>query len=176
MQKSIWILLLVGVLMLAATGHTEIYKYIDENGQRRWTDDLTQVPKDQRPALQRVVDEETGTSAKTPSAAQSQATPERVPEAPATDEPQETIELSREALLKEKAALHEQYRQLMLERQKIQQALAESNTADGREAAGQRAQAYNIKAEAYDNRLDAFNQKVAAYIETNTALQVKVAE
>jgi hypothetical protein len=176
MKKSIWAVLLIGVVLLAATGHTEIYKYIDENGQRRWTDDLSQVPKDQRPALQRPVIEESGNTVGQPPVVQPQSLPEGESGASVANEPHVPVELSREALLKEEAALHNQYRQLMVERHQIQQALAESHDADGRAAIAERAQTYNEKAEAYDNRLDAFNQNVAAYIETTTAVQVKAAE
>ena len=176
MKKSIWTALLIGIVLLAATGQTDIYKYIDENGQRRWTDDLSQVPEEQRPAHQRLDSEGTANTTEKPPMVQSRSLPEDVSESPGADEPQETVNTSREALLKEKAALNEQYQQLMLERQQIQKALAEPHNADGRAALNQRAQAYNKKAELYDSRLDAFNQKVAAYIETNKAVQVKVAE
>jgi hypothetical protein len=176
MKKSIWAALLIGIVLLATTGQTEIYKYIDENGQRRWTDDLTQVPKEQRPAHQRMAGEATGDTMGTPSVVQSRSVPEGDSESLDAIEPQGAVTLSREALLKEKAALHAQYQQLMLERQQIQQALSEPQNADALAAASKRAQAYNQKAEAYDNRLAAFNQDVAAYIETNKAMQGQVAE
>lgn len=176
MNKSIWIVMLIAILLLASTGNGEIYKYIDENGQRRWTDDLSQVPKDQRPTHQRLDNQGTRNTTERPPVVQPGSLPEGVSGSPDANEPHKTVIISREALLKEKAALHEQYQQLMLERQQIQQAIAEPQNADGRAAANKRAQAYNQKAEAYDNRLDAFNQKVAAYIETNKTVQVKVAE
>jgi hypothetical protein len=64
----------------------------------------------------------------------------------------------------------------MLERQQIQQALAESSNTDDRATIRRRAHAYNKKADAYDDRLDAFNQKVAAYKQTITAVHVQVVE
>ncbi len=176
MNKSTWIVVLIVVLMLAATGQAEIYKYIDENGKRRWTDDLSQVPNDQRPAPQRLTDEEAGQPADRPPVLQSQPIPEHVSQPTATAAPQDTAKPNRETLLKEKAALHELYRQLMLERQQIQQALAESSNTADRATIRRRAQAYNQKADAYDDRLDAFNQKVAAYKQSVTAVQVQVAE
>ena len=58
MKKPISAFILITALLFAATVCAEIYKYTDENGQKRWTDDLSQVPKEQRAAAQRIESEE----------------------------------------------------------------------------------------------------------------------
>ena len=40
-------------IMLVFPAYAEIYRYIDANGQTRWTDDLSQIPKEQRATAQR---------------------------------------------------------------------------------------------------------------------------
>ena len=181
MKKTIWAVFLIGILVLAASGHAEIYKYIDENGQKRWTDDLSQVPKDQRPAAQRLVTEKTeatpGNPADDPTPANPAShVPETVEMVPDTSETGPIDALSRDALVKEKAHIHEQYRQLMEERQQLQQAIAETPSGDNRAELNKKATAYNQKADAYDKRLNDFNQKVARYNQQISAAQEKAAE
>ena len=181
MKKTIRAGFLFGILILAAPGYAEIYKYIDENGQKRWTDDLSQVPKDQRPAAQRLVTEAAEATTETTSDEPTQATPlSPVPETggmvPDTDETGPIDSLSRDALVKEKAQIHEQYRQLMEERQTLQQAIAEAPSGDDRAELDKKATAYNQKAEAYDNRLNDFNKKVARYNQQISDAQEKGTE
>ena len=181
MKKTILAVFLIGIIVLVAPGHAEIYKYIDENGQKRWTDDLSQVPKDQRPKGQRLVAEEseaiTGNTADGPTqAAPLPPVPETGEMVPDTDETGPIDALSRDALVKEKAQIQEQYRQLMQEREKLQQAIAEAPSGDDRAELNKKATAYNQKAEAYDNRLNDFNKKVARYNQQISAAQEKAAE
>ena len=58
MKKTFSAFILITALLFAEMVCAEIYKYTDENGQKRWTDDLSQVPKEQRAAAQRTATEE----------------------------------------------------------------------------------------------------------------------
>ena len=86
--------------------------------------------------------------------------------------------LSAPYILKEPQShgVSEQYRQLMEERQKLQQAISEAPSGDDRAELNKKATAYNQKAEAYDNRLNDFNKKVARYNQQISDAQEKGTE
>jgi hypothetical protein len=161
MKKTIVAILAILLLFFfAAPCSAEIYKYIDENGQKRWTDDLSQVPVEQRDSAERM---ETGEAFETPSdPTADDATPpepgERMEQAISdTDAP------NREALEKEKSDLDAMYKELLRERQAIEKAKAETEGTPAKEARRKRIIAYNGKAETYEKRLKAFNENVTAY-------------
>ena len=165
MNKSIFTALVILALLLTAPVGAEIYKYTDENGQKRWTDDLSQVPKDQRASAQRMESIESGNGDATaePAAdASSPAAPEAMPDdAQAAENGSGAV--TRDALEKEKAELDAQYQQLIEERKALEQ--MQADTADGthRTELNQKISSYNSKTEAYEKRLDAFNEKINTY-------------
>jgi chemotaxis regulatin CheY-phosphate phosphatase CheZ len=164
MKKTSLAFYLLITMVLALPACAEIYKYIDENGQKRWTDDLSQVPKAQRPSAQRIESEaETSTQAAAMPAAKDR--PELPPgtEAVSTDPPVETAEPSRASLEKEKAALDTRYQQLMEERKQLEQIKADEGSSVTRTELNDRISAYNRKTEQYEMQLDKFNQKIQAY-------------
>jgi chromosome segregation ATPase len=160
MKKQLLVFLLIGSLLIAAPVCAEIYKYIDENGQKRWTDDLSQVPKEQRPTAQRVesIDE-------TPADVQAEPEPqsESKTESKATDEPEQNAELNRKALEKEKADLDVKYQQLLDERKQLEQMKTEPQSKEDRATLKERISAYNTKTERYEAQLNEFNKKIQAY-------------
>ncbi|BBO74123.1 hypothetical protein DSCW_15400 [Desulfosarcina widdelii] len=147
-------------LLFAAYSNAEIYKYLDENGQKRWTDDLSQVPVEQRDSADRM---DTEATFETPS---DRASDEAAPSEPAEkmeEATSDTDEPNRGALEKEKADLDTMYQELLQERQQIEKAKAEAKGAQAKGALGKRISAYNEKAEKYEERLKAFNKNVNEY-------------
>jgi hypothetical protein len=147
-------------LLFAAYSNAEIYKYIDENGQKRWTDDLSQVPVEQRDSAQRM---ETEATSETPS---EQASDEAAPPEPAEkmeEATSDTDQPNRNALENEKADLDTMYQELLQERRQIEKAKAEAKWASAKGALGKKITAYNEKAEKYEERLKAFNNNVSRY-------------
>ena len=166
MKKYISAFFLIIAIVLAAPVCAEIYKYIDENGQKRWTDDLSQVPKEQRTSAHRFESiEETPADAvaEQTGKAQPEAPLETEAEVPDIDEPSETAGLSRETLEKEKADLDTQYQQLLEERKQIEQIKTEAVSFSARAELNGRISAYNSKTEQYETQLNAFNEKINAY-------------
>lgn len=167
MHKIIVALALVLFILPVAPTTAEIYKYVDENGQKRWTDDLSQVPKAQRPSVQRVETSEAPDAAPVTDqtaekdAAQSESNPEKP--AAIADDPSPAVELNRDILQKEKADLDNQYRQLMEERKQLEDLRTGTLDAKARERLNQRVAAYNKKAEAYEKRLETFNKNVEQF-------------
>ncbi len=166
MKKPISALVLITALLLAAPLCAEIYKYTDENGQKRWTDDLSQVPKEQRAAAQRIEAEEekpgqaTAGKAKKSKPAPSLEGKVAVPDGGAADE---TAELSREALEKEKADLDLLYQQLLEERAQIEKMTPEAVNFKARAELNFRINAFNQKTEQYEAKSNTFKEKINTY-------------
>ena len=165
MNKSIFTAFVILVLLSTAPVSAEIYKYTDENGQKRWTDDLSQVPKDQRASAQRMESIESGDSDATSEPAADASSP-TAPEA-APDDAQaagnDSGAVNRDALEKEKAELDAQYQQLIEERKALEQMQADTTDAANRTELNKKISSYNSKTEAYEKRLDAFNEKINTY-------------
>ena len=166
MKKPISAFILITALLLAATVCAEIYKYIDENGQKRWTDDLSKVPKEQRATAQRIETEKKKPAEAATGKAQS-AKPVPPLEAkaavPDSGTADETAELSREALVKEKAELDLLYQQLLDEREQIEKLTPEALNFKDRAELNYRITAFNQKTEQYEAKSNAFKAKIDAY-------------
>ncbi len=169
MKKPISAFILITALLFAASVCAEIYKYIDENGQKRWTDDLSQVPKEQRAAAQRIETEKAKPAEAAAGKAKTAkpAPPLEAREAgPDSGSANETTELSREALEKEKADLDLLYQQLLEEREKIEKITPEALNFKDRAELNYRITAFNQKTEQYEARSNAFKEKINAYNQT----------
>lgn len=166
MKKPVLVFFLIVFLLPVIPAGAEIYKYIDENGQQRWTDDLGQVPKEQRAAVQQIESvEETATD--TESESETGVLPELPMEHPMesqdVDVSGKTADLTREALEKERAELDAQYQQLAEEGAAIEQMKTEALDAKAQTALNARISAYNRKRELYESQLSAFNKKIMSY-------------
>ena len=163
MKNALRWLLTALVLFLVTPVQAEIYRYIDENGQKRWTDDLSQVPIDQRQSAQHVESVADDTQAPSDSIATEPPTPadETVAVVP---EPAETGEaLSREEIENEKAELDKLYQALITERQRLEKMNTESMDSVARADLNEQILEYNKKAETYETQLNRFNEKINAY-------------
>ena len=160
--------ILVTALLFAASVYAEIYKYTDENGQKRWTDDLSQVPKEQRATAQRIESEKEKpvdpTSGKA-QGAQSDSPLEPTATLPDSGAASDTAELNREALEKEKADLDLMYQQLLEEREQIQKLTPEALSFKARAELNDRITAFNQETEQYEAKSNAFKERINAYNE-----------
>ena len=148
------------LLLFSANCNAEIYKYIDENGQKRWTDDLSQVPVEQRDSAERM---ETVETVETPP---EQATDNTTPSGTAEKMEEATSDTDApdgETLAAEKAALETIYKELLQEREQIEKAKAEAKDAQAKGDLVKKVTAYNEKALSYEKRLKIFNNNVTQY-------------
>jgi hypothetical protein len=160
MKKSVVAGLVIIGLMLAASLHAQIYKYIDEEGRKRWTDDLSQVPIAQRTSVEqfegvrdvpqepRIIQEQSKTAA-----------------TPVTDQADDENELTRESLMEEKSDLDNQYQLLLEERKQLEKMKSEKGDATDRMELNKRISEYNAKTERYETQLNAYKEKIDAYKE-----------
>jgi hypothetical protein len=158
MKKSLVTCLVIIGLILAAPLSAQIYKYIDENGQKRWTDDLSQVPVEQRQSAEHFED-----ASDIPSEASATQGESGTVVTPETDLTDGNAELTRESLMKEKSELENQYKLLMEERKQIEQMKAEQGDTIHRAELNQRISAYNAKSDKYDIQLNAYKKKIDTY-------------
>ncbi len=166
MKKTKLATFLIFALLMAAPLDAEIYKYIDENGQKRWTDDLSQVPEQQRAAAQRIeTDAEKPDDAITGKVEKAQSESATGTKTGITDTGTagENAELSREALEAEKAELDLRYQQLLEEREQIEKLTPEARDAKTRAELNKRINAFNNQTKQYEEQLDIFNQKVNTF-------------
>ncbi len=169
MKNSILALVaLFSLLFLTITAQTyaEMYKYVDENGQTRWTDDLGQVPKAYREAVQMVESIEpepesldasqTGDDNNIPLDSQSEESNKDVDSA-------SNAQLDPTALEKERADLDAFYRELQEERKTIEQLKQEEGDTEAQKELNIRITEFNQKTQQYEMKLSQFNERVKAY-------------
>lgn len=168
MKKPILAFFLIVALTAAVPTGAEIFKYVDANGQTRWTDDLNQVPAEQRASVQRFesvenrpgngLDPDPGATDPPPGATHdASAASAGIDPGTATDQEM------RAALKNQKADLEAQYQALMEEREQIEQMTSAALSDAARNELNQRIATFNSQAEAYETDLNDFNQKVGDY-------------
>jgi hypothetical protein len=150
-------------LIPAGASCADIYQYTDQDGNVRWTDDLSQVPEAQRAAAEQTKKTAADTAngeARPPAA---EAALESEASEAETGASATTPDLDRTALEAERAELDTLYQQLIEERKTLEQMKAESSDTTDRTVLNERIEQYNRKTEAYEEQLNRFNDKVNAY-------------
>jgi chromosome segregation ATPase len=144
--------------MLNPSLSAQIYKYVDDSGQKRWTDDLSQVPIGQRESAQRI--EDAGDMLPDASTDQMQGDPAA---ALAADAPEDRVELTRESLMKEKSDLENQYQLLIEERSQLERMKSQKGDAAHLAELTKRITDYNAKTKQYEAQLAAYKERIEAY-------------
>jgi len=150
-------LLIFAIILVVAPASAEYYKYIDSSGKVRYTDDLNQVPQDQRAGAQ------TFTEIKD----QSEQTQ---PETQATDGDSEQnmpqtseLEQTKTRLDAEKKTLDETYKQLMEQRKQLEDVKASAKSPKEIKEYNEKVTELNEKIQEYENRRLQFNTDIDAY-------------
>ena len=162
-------------LALAVPAHGEFYKYRDENGVMRFTDNLVEVPVDQRPGVGRykeadddLTPEDREKRAQARAAAEesrkagAEKAREQAAEAAVAAEDAGTIETAEE-LNRRNNELFEAYQALDRERQELKKQGANIRTRAASNVYNQKVKALNKRFEAYKKRQAAFQTQVEAF-------------
>ena len=176
-----WIIVLILTGMYALSS-AEFYRYVDEEGKVKYTDNLANVPVDQRPKAYEYDD------------SYDQFAPEEgiEREKPETESPDgalkeaEDLRLQREALAKEGeektleqklretgARLKEEYQALIKEKEELDKLTTRRLTETERKELIKKVRDYNSRTEDYEKRRQAFDKEVEAY---NTSIKEKEQE
>jgi len=168
-----WVLAMALLLSVGPVS-AEFYKYVDDQGNTRFTDDINQVPPEQREALKSYVESESQPeSGPAPSGKpldQPSENKQKAANIYADDEPQEsTYEKTRKELEAMKSELDVEYRAIMAEKERLTQ---ERELAKSRE----QIQLYNQKVEELNERAAAYEKKGAEYSKRVEAFNAEIAE
>lgn len=150
--------ILLILLALPVLASAEIYKYRDQNGVLRFTDNLAEVPPAQREAVEQYQE------IRTPAEAVEQ-TP-----APASEKDAQDARSVEKELTHEKEALDHEYSQLMEMRKSIEGA-PQPGTSEEMDAHNKEAQDYNIRLKIYEVKLKAFREKLEAYHNSSAKIE-----
>ena len=143
--------MLMILLALPVLASAEIYKYRDQNGILRFTDNLAEVPLAQRENVDQYQEIKTREDAFEP--APDHATGQTAGQDPHAAE---------KALLDEKGALEVEYNQLM-EMRKSLEAAPQTGTPEEIAAHEKRVRDYNARLQIYEVKQKAFRAKVEEY-------------
>ena len=152
-------------LLMTAPAEAEFYKYTDENGNIRFTDDITLVPREQRQNLKIYeTSEPAGQNAAPTETEEPPFSP--VPEAEAQavgDVDEERLRAIHEALERKKTALAEQHRVLAEERGALESRSGEIRTQEEAEQYEENVRRFNERNAAYEQKRKAFDEEVKSY-------------
>ncbi len=170
-------LILLGLVLGAAPVQAEFYKYLDKNGNVRFTDDLSEVPPDQRKA--EAFEQYSGVKSPSPDPSKTKEAEteggfypvaEEMEEEPSTEAESMSGDMieQRKALEERQESLRQEYEALMKETRQLQNRPIFRSPAEVRayeeklKAHEERVKAYNQKKQALDADIEAFNQQVGA--------------
>ena len=153
-MKVHWWILILAALLMASVSQAEYYKYTDENGVLRFTDNLQEVPKSQRKDVKEYRE------IKSDDAAQPGSRTEDAAEAEA---PVEDMKTREEALRNEKAVLDQEYEALDTEKRVLEAESKKTRSKSENKKFEARIEAYNARTADYEEKRLVFKEKVDAF-------------
>lgn len=154
-QICAWVVCLL-VVGAAPCGFAEFYKYIDEEGKVQFTDNLANVPDDQRERLEAYQEVSRPETDPPPEAAEGAENAESLAV-------QGTGEEEAVALEQRGAALEEEYKALMAERETLDEAAQVRLTPAKKRELVEKISDFNLRIKAYEKKRQAYNAEVEAY-------------
>jgi Domain of unknown function (DUF4124) len=163
MKLIMWLMLPL-LLGITVPTHADFYKYKDAQGHVRYTDDLSQVPVDQRSAVQSYVESAPAEPDKpAPPELDHTAVPENIP----THENGTDMTELRKRLEMQQEALNKEYDGLMQEKSELDSQKEKLKTTDDFKNYNQKVADFNekinvweSKRKTYDADLESYNAKV----------------
>ena len=166
-----WIALLA-LIALPAFASAEFYRYVDQEGKTHYTDDIANIPADQRshvseyddvapgPSLQ----QETGTTIQEEGDREATlSAPEEMPPRRAPGVGEDETKAVNQRMKETGVALEQEYQALMGERKQLDEAAKRPTTPASRGKLVEKIRNFNSRSKDYKKRREAFNQEVEAY-------------
>mgnify|MGYP001825124680 FL=1 len=170
-MKYLKIFIIFTFLMFSVSAAAEIYKYVDEDGNVHFTDDINQVPEAQRDKVSSYVEsvsedppdqEITQENQSEQSATDQQA---NLPDL--SDDESESLEDAKQRIDALKSEIDQEYEALMKEKQQLAKAKKQAKTREQIiefnqkvDSLNKRVAAYEKKGKDYKAQVDAYNQRI----------------
>ena len=160
--------ILITVMVFAGPAFAEFYKYLDKQGVVRFTDDINQVPQDQRAAARSYSESQaSGTSAAEASPAfkeEKQADPSPpAASAAAGDEGEDSIEDARARLDALKKDTEAEYQVLVKEKDRLAKEKGTQKTREEINAYNKEVATFNQRAEIFEKNNEDLRKRVEGY-------------
>jgi hypothetical protein len=160
--------ILIAVLVFAGPAFAQFYKYVNKQGEVRFTDDINQVPREQRAAAQSYPGSQTPDKAATQeSAAVKEEKPAdhepAVASAAADGKDEDPIAGKRARLDAQKKEVEAEYQALVKEKDRLSKEKGEKKTRDEINAYNKEVEAYNHQAESFEKKNEDLRKLVDNY-------------
>lgn len=173
-MKYLKIWLLISFLLFSASASAEFYKYVDEDGNTRFTDDINLVPEEQRSNIRSYV-ESVSEEASEQEAPEDQSNfPDLSDSTDGQDE--ENLEDIRKRIDEMKAEIDKEYETLKEEKKRLDKEKDQATTREQIENYNKMVENYNKRTEAFmqkqeerDALIDSYNTRISEKRSKNTA-------
>ena len=153
-MKKIWIMNMLALLVLVSPASAEFYRYTDPHGNVIYTDDLSNVPENQR--SQATMYEESVSKKALPEKAET-------PPDQQTDNEMEVLKNEGQRLIAVKAQLDKEYNALAAENTKLKAEQKEAVTPDQVKSVNKKVVSFNTRFQAYQEKSAAYQADVESY-------------
>jgi chromosome segregation ATPase len=170
-MKYFKIFIIITFLMFSASASAEFYKYVDEEGNVRFTDDINQVPEAQRAKIRSYIESESKEPAEQQVARENEA--EQTSEDQQTDfsglsdDESESLEDAKKRIDALKTEIDQEYQALLKEKEQLAKDKEQAKTRDQIiefnkkvDNLNKRVAAYEKKGQDYKAQVDAYNKRI----------------
>lgn len=171
-MKYLKIFIIITFLMFSVSASAEFYKYVDDEGNVHFTDDINQVPEAQRAKIRSYIESENQEPA------EQEVTQVNKPEQASkdqetdfsdlSDDESESLEDTKKRIDELKSEIDQEYKALLKEREQLAKDKKQVKTKDQIlefnqkvESLNNRVAAYEKKGKDYKAQVDAYNQRIA---------------
>ena len=154
-MKVYKILILISFFLFSASAFAEFYKYTDEERNTRFTDDINQIPEEQRPKIRSYVESQSEEVSEQEETQENPETAEQeadILDLLEDDAEEESLEATKSRIDAIKQEIDQEYEALLKEKKQL---AAEQKLAKTRE----QVENYNKKIEIYNKRGEDFMKK-----------------
>jgi len=178
LMKYLKIFIIISFLMFSVSAAAEFYKYVDEEGNTRFTDDINQVPEAQRAKIRSYIESVSEDPSEQEATQENQADQTDQADQAAADQQanfpdlsgdeQESFEDAKNRIEKIKSEIDQEYTALLKEKKQLAQEKEQAKTRKQIiefnkkvESMNKRVRAYEEKGKAYQAQIDAYNKRIS---------------
>ncbi len=156
MRATSIVMALLLVFAFCRFASAEFYRYVDKHGNVIYTDDINQIPADQRDKAASYEESYGNEEPAVPEKAEDMSDKKAVPDA---------MEAERQKLLEQKKTLDKEFEDLKKQRTELDEAKTKAVTSEQRKTYNQQIIEFNTRAKAHQEKVDAHTAQVNSYNE-----------